>query len=40
MLEITFVRRKAPTGTGLTYTAHFSNNLSTWTGGLTPTVTR
>ena len=38
-LEVTFLRRKAPTGTGLAYTAQFSPNLSTWSAGLTPTVT-
>ncbi len=38
-LEMTFLRRKAPTGTGLSYTAQFSSNLRAWTGGLTPTVT-
>ena len=39
VLELTFLRRKAPTGTGLTYSPQFSSNLTTWSGGLAPTVT-
>ena len=38
-LQLTFLRRKAPTGTGLTYAAQFSSDLSAWGAGLTPTVT-
>ncbi len=37
-LELTFLRRKAPGGTGLTYTAQFSSSLGAWSGGLVPTV--
>ena len=38
-LELVFLRRKAPTGAGLAYTAQFSSNLTAWSTGLTPTVT-
>ncbi|HWB03987.1 MAG TPA: alkaline phosphatase family protein [Verrucomicrobiales bacterium] len=38
VMEITFLRRKAPSGTGLTYTAQFSSKLTAWTTGLTPSV--
>ena len=39
VLEMTFLRRTAPAGTGLTYTAQFSSSLGVWSGGLTPVVT-
>ena len=38
-LEVTFLRRKPPGGSTLTYTAQFSNDLTAWSTGLAPTVT-
>ncbi|MBP7949800.1 MAG: DNRLRE domain-containing protein [Verrucomicrobiales bacterium] len=38
-LEMTFLRRKAPGGTGLSCAAQFSPDLQTWSGGLPPVVT-
>ena len=37
-LEVTFLRRKPPGGSSLSYTARFSGDLSTWIAGLTPSV--
>ena len=37
-LEITFLRRKSPGGDSLNVTAQFSGDLTTWSGGLAPTV--
>jgi hypothetical protein len=37
--EVSFLRRKAPTGTGLSYTAQFGGRLTSWTTGSAPVVT-
>ena len=37
-LEVTFLRRKPPGGSTLTYTAQFSPNLAAWSGGGVPSV--
>ena len=37
-LEVTFLRRKSPGGSSLSYTAQFSGDLVSWTGGLAPST--
>ncbi len=37
-LEVTFLRRKPPGGSSLSYTPQFSGDLNTWNAGLTPSV--
>ncbi len=38
-LEVTFLRRKPPGGSTLTYAAQFSSDLTAWSAGLAPTIT-